>query len=179
LNKLDRIDDDEESAKIIPWHSLIVILIIAIVTPFQIIFVPEGYLQIISQVWVFFPFSGYFELFGFLSMVSILPFCLLRYLLAIQVGRFFKGETTQQKTIIIGIVGEIPVFILSLLLFLQPFVAAIPFTISIPVPLTLIISLYLVRRYTKPEYPLTWKGEKKILDWWPEIDIPENKKSWQ
>lgn len=172
LNDLDNTTVSDIS-KIVPWKITLVILLLALLAPFQFLIIPEDHLELISPTWIYFPLSNGFYIYEIFAMINRLPFTILRYLFAFQIGRYYKGEVTRTKVIAYGILGEAPSFLITLLYLLQPILSAYPLAIGIPIPITFLIALFLIRSKSQPLQPLTWKGKIKVLDWWPEIDAPK------
>ncbi|MDF1540287.1 MAG: hypothetical protein P1Q69_15440 [Candidatus Thorarchaeota archaeon] len=160
-------------SKIMPWQLALAFLLVSLLAPFQFIITPsENLIQIVSPVFVYFPLWNSIQIFDASYIIDSLPFTILRFVFAFQIGRYYKKATSRPKVVAFGVLGEIPSLLITILYLLQPILSAYPLVIGIPLPIALIIGIYLIKRHPQPKQPLTWKGEKKILDWWPEIDDP-------
>ncbi|MDF1540622.1 MAG: hypothetical protein P1Q69_17120 [Candidatus Thorarchaeota archaeon] len=172
MNKIDN-TTQTDVLKIKPWQLALVFLLLALLAPFQFLIISEDHLELISPTWIYFPIWNSIYIYEMYAIINRLPFTFLRFLFALQIGRYYKKDITRTKVIAYGILGEVPSFFITLLYLLQPILSAYPLVIGIPIPVIFAIAIYLMRSKSQPQQPLTWKGKKKVLDWWPEIDAPQ------
>lgn len=173
VNELTIVGEDEEN-EMVPWRVLVGTILLALLSPYQFLITPsENILQIVAPLFVYFPLWNYLEMFDVGYIINTLPFIALRFIFAFQVGRYYKKAISKAKLTVFGFLGEVPSLVISVLFLLQPILSAYPLVIGIPTPIALVIIIFLIREYPQPVRPLSWNGKKKVLDWWPEIDIPK------
>lgn len=99
-----------------------------------------------------------------------LPHIFLKYLFAYQFYRYYRGSTTEKQVLIMGILSELQsFFMLSFYYVLEAFLGArdwISVYWLIPIPITLVVSILLMKLAPRPGSEPMW------------IDEEEEKKSW-
>ena len=111
------------------------------------------------EIWVYEP----------LALVSELIFVFFRFVFVYQIVMVYQGRTTQRKTVLAGILGELPMLLLSisrdLVVFLQWLSGGIMSSFMIPTPIILVIGLVLLRKYPPIDNGAHWddKGSSSEL----------------
>jgi hypothetical protein len=106
------------------------------------------------------------------------PMVLITFLLAFmrpvfvyQLARYYKGETTRGRTIIVGLISELQLTIITALVLLYLFsnpVMMYVLMIAVPIPVLLLLGLMFMWRVPVPEVPVPWKELDEPKDWWEE-----------
>lgn len=172
-------DSSEIKKTIAPHKAGWIIALMSVISPVMFLLHPIvtdmlPHFTISAQTWQIDYFHGYIYLdyLNFYIMMTMAPFLAIRYVLAYQTIRLYRGETTVKSAKIIAILSDIPFICLSLLITLPSIVALIltgfytSFFIPTPFPL---LTFLLLLRFRPPEEIRKFLGkESEDQQWWTE-----------
>jgi len=131
-----------------------IMLAIAILLPFAYrVDVGPGPDSIRAMIWDYIE-SSWYSGFRIWNPLDTLPYTLLRLIFAIMLARLYTGNTSPQKTLMVGILAEIqPVLVSAPLVFLVdwPGDPLVPLYIPIPIMLVLGVVLLLWSKYKQAQ----------------------------
>jgi hypothetical protein len=154
--------------------------VLTIVCPIMVLFHPIAggaglHFSIINLGFGFDYYFGQVEIWIYepLAFLSELVFVFFRFVFAVQIVLLYQGRTTKRKTILAGVLGELPILILSisrdLVLLLQWLSGGISQSLMIPTPIILLLGLLLFKKY--PSIDTIWDDRSKSCDWWIESSM--------
>ncbi len=162
---------------------LYIMVLLSVIVPVMIVLtlgMNDFSVQIIAGLWWLYysiyvgeqvgpePPSATFSVqFNPIFLIAIIPLAFLRFVFAYMVYRFYLGQTTLKRALIIGIPAELegPAYLLLTLLPTYLFVPSFPPIIPIPVPIVL-LSGYLLMRIKKPAMDDSWLEKTKPKPVW-------------
>ena len=107
------------------------------------------------EIWIYEP----------LALISEIAFVFFRFVFVYQIVMLYQGRTTQRKVILAGILGELPILLLSisrdfaiLLLWLS---GGIGSSFMIPMPIILVLGLALLRKYPPIDNNTHWNDRER------------------
>ena len=164
------------AAKDKPVNPLVVGIMMALVALFgPLVFSflgdVEMRISVTAVLWIFAssPYYTYLDVANPSSVIAMMPFGFIRLAYAYQMFRFYKGRTTKQRTLTLGIVSELPFAILSIPFFIMwillPY-GSIP--LAGPTPILLIVSILIIRFKPPPEPSEIWEEMPEEKSWWVE-----------
>jgi hypothetical protein len=103
------------------------------------------------------------------AITALLSF--MRPVFAYQLSRYFKGKTSRERTIVVGVMSELQMPLITgvMLLYLMtnPFTPFV-YTIVVPLPVLLLLSLIFMWRIPVVESHGPWKEVDEPKEWWDE-----------
>jgi hypothetical protein len=118
------------------------------------------YLSIIGILWNFnsSPYNTSLQISDIFILPIVIPFVFLRLAYAYQMVRFYKGVTTKKRTLILGIVSELPFGILFMPFFIMSLLdPSISIMLAGPTLILLIVGILIIRLKPPPESPEMWE----------------------
>jgi hypothetical protein len=100
--------------------------------------------------------------FGPTEWAAMSPLTFIRLIFVFQISRYYGGKSTRKRTVIVGILTELPLWVSFLLLVLPSW--GIWITFSMPLPFLLVAGVMLVWRYPRLEVENHWEEQGEA--WW-------------
>lgn len=162
---------DKGAARVRPWMISTVMLILAFLGPVSLNVYTGGFMAETPVV-----FSWTWQLTGssillfdvVLAMVASL-FVFMRPVFAYQLAKYYKGRTTRQRTVIVGVISEFQMTIITgliLLYLLANPITTFVFMIAVPIPILLLVGIIFILFVPVPEKVDSWKELDESQEWW-------------
>ncbi|MGY5879780.1 MAG: hypothetical protein RTV31_05995 [Candidatus Thorarchaeota archaeon] len=158
-----------------------IMLIIGLFSPVLISvynYTMEPQVLIQGMFWIYSQSSGWYDN-GFsivppYSMISALPFLLLRMAPVSQIYRYYNGKTTRKRVFITSIIGDGYYLISAIVILIITFGYD---TYHIPLTFQIIFSFFVLLKFRILEPTTPWKSEDKPKSWWAKTPDSQEKKS--
>jgi len=157
-------------------------LIIALLGPMVLMYYSTGWNTQIQMVGALWTLLVNFEHFGYdygppynfnfspSWFLASLPYAFVRYIFVYMMYRFYTGKATRRRTIMTGIVSELPLPVLFLITMIPMLLFSPPgmgfyFPIFIPVPILFVVG-YAIIRFRPPPEEEVWIDREAATQWW-------------
>jgi len=141
--------------------ATLVVGVIAVVTPIIItVSLTTVYVSIIASTWMLDLFDSvlFFTVNGPTELVVTSPLTVLRLVFVFQMFRYYSGKSTRSRTVLIGIVTELPLWG-SFILFIVPSLWG-P-TLTVPLPFSLVVGMLMVWKRPYVELKTPWEEQNE------------------
>jgi len=107
-------------------------------------------------------------------LAGLFQVILLRLPFVLQMMQYYQGKTTRNRTLAWGMIADLSLLVITLISILQQYAieSYVEFQIPFPMPILLIVGIFLIRFFPAPLKPI-WDLESYSREWWVETD-PES-----
>ena len=166
---------DTQNKKNKSWLKILIVLILGLLSPIMIVTVFLGFFPspvVMSLFWIYNPDSYLPSFFGFSlihpnTLVSVLPFFLLRMVPVFTMYLYYNEKTTRRVALMAALVGDI-ISVVNGILSLPGSISSGWMHYTIPLPFQMIVGLLILWRFPLPVPDTPFKKEKKSQLWWEE-----------